>query len=64
MSKLVNQKKWLPLLILPTVALISSPLYSRTNPTLGGFPFFYWYQFVWILLSALITGLVHWKTHD
>jgi hypothetical protein len=31
------------------------PLYARMNPTLGGFPFFYWYQLAWVVVDA---GLV------
>jgi hypothetical protein len=31
------------------------PLYDKTDPTLWGFPFFYWFQFALILLSAVCT---------
>jgi hypothetical protein len=24
------------------------PLYARTGPRLGSFPFFYWYQLAWV----------------
>jgi len=39
-------------------------LYARTSPQLFGFPFFYWYQFAWVILSALITGLVYVRTRE
>jgi len=26
---------------------------------LFGFPFFYWYQFAWVPLSAVLTGIVY-----
>ena len=52
-------RKWLWLLAIPFIALLSTPLYSRINPVVWGFPFFYWYQFLWIPLSAAITFLVH-----
>jgi hypothetical protein len=56
------RRKWLWLLLIPYLALLWSPLYSRVTPTLFGFPFFYWYQLAWIPLSALITGLVYRKS--
>jgi hypothetical protein len=31
------------------------PLYDKTDPTLWGFPFFYWFQFAMILMSAALT---------
>ena len=38
------------------VAAIVLPLltwtYSRDSPRLFGFPFFYWYQFLWVFLAA------------
>ena len=38
------------------VAAIVIPLltstYSRDAPRLFGFPFFYWYQFIWVFLAA------------
>ncbi len=45
----------------------SSSLWSRcfgcrpitgSSPTLGGVPFFYWYQLAWILIGAAIVLLV------
>lgn len=33
------------------------PLYMTDQPRLNGMPFFYWYQLMWIPLSAgLLTG--------
>jgi hypothetical protein len=44
------------LLALPFAAILWVPLYARTEPRLGGLPFFYWYQFAWIVLTcALMT---------
>jgi len=51
------------LLIIPFVAMLWVPFSNRTEPTLGGFPFFYWYQLLWILLSGLIIGLVYLLEH-
>ena len=56
-----NKKRavWNWLLILPAIALAFPAVYSRATPQLFGFPFFYWYQIAWILLSALITAIVY-----
>ncbi len=43
------------LLAIPMIGLAVVPLYSRTTPVLFGFPFFYWYQFLWVLISAVLT---------
>lgn len=51
--------RWNWLLVLPALGLLFPALYARETPTLFGFPFFYWYQFAWVLLTAAITGLVY-----
>jgi hypothetical protein len=40
------------------------PSYNRIEPQLWGFPFFYWYQLLWVLISAVITALVYFMTRD
>ena len=47
------------LLLIPLVALAIVPVYSRATPKLWGFPFFYWYQFVWVLITAALTYLAY-----
>ncbi|MDT0262386.1 DUF3311 domain-containing protein [Jatrophihabitans lederbergiae] len=44
------------LLAIPVLALLIVPIYARRGPELWGFPFFYWYQMLWVLLSGLFTG--------
>ncbi len=34
------------------------PVFNRTAPTFWGFPFFYWYQMLWVILCAGTVGLV------
>jgi Protein of unknown function (DUF3311) len=51
------------LLLLPLAGLLFPGIYSRTTPALFGFPFFYWYQFAWVLITAGITGLVYLLTN-
>lgn len=53
---------WYWLLILPFIGLLFPGIYARSTPTLWGVPFFYWYQFSWVVLSSLITGLVYLRT--
>jgi hypothetical protein len=50
---------WNLLLIIPALALIFPEVYARATPELFGVPFFYWYQFAWIILTGLITAFVY-----
>jgi hypothetical protein len=43
------------LLSIPVVALLWVGSYSSVEPTFAGFPFFIWYQFVWVFLCAACT---------
>jgi hypothetical protein len=45
------------LLAIPFFAYIVLPLYDRVKPELAGLPFFYWYQILWLGLSALFFGI-------
>lgn len=51
------------LLILPFVAMMWVSSYNRIDPVLLGIPFFYWYQLLWVLLAAVITGIVYKAEH-
>lgn len=46
------------LLIIPFVATLLPFLYNRAQPPLFGMPFFYWYQLLWVLITAAILGIV------
>jgi hypothetical protein len=52
------------LLVIPFIALLWVPLYNRIEPAIWGVPFFYWYQFLWVLLTSLLILLVHGLTAD
>ncbi|WP_243060466.1 DUF3311 domain-containing protein [Nocardioides sp. SR21] len=44
------------LLLAPAVVLpLWVSLYDRTDPTLFGFPFFFWFQFALIILAVMLT---------
>ncbi|HEX3982919.1 MAG TPA: DUF3311 domain-containing protein [Acidisoma sp.] len=49
---------WRILLILPVIAVLAVGFFNRSAPSFLGFPFFYWYQMLWVLLCSVITGLV------
>lgn len=54
---------WYAILVVPFIALLC-PVYLRQTPALFGFPFFYWYQIVWLLISAALTALVYRQVRD
>jgi Protein of unknown function (DUF3311) len=44
------------LILAPIVALLWVGSYAKATPKLWGFPFFYWYQFLWVFLAAGCTS--------
>ena len=52
------------LLLIPYAAMMWVPSYNRVEPMVAGIPFFYWYQFVWVLLSSVVTGTVYLLTRE
>ena len=52
------------LLVVPFVATLVPPFYARREPSLLGFPFFYWYQILWIVLSAVLVWFVYLATRE
>lgn len=43
-------------LLLPAVVVpLLVPLYDQADPTLFGFPFYYWFQFALIIGAAVLT---------
>lgn len=58
-----KRRSWsLLLLVLPYLGLCFPQIYARATPALFGFPFFYWYQFAWVLLASALMGIVYWKS--
>jgi len=58
-SSATGGRGWLWLLLLPFAALLVPPLYAHESPHLWGIPFFYWYQGVWLIITAGITTVVY-----
>jgi hypothetical protein len=56
-----NRAGWKLLLVLPYLALCFPQLYARATPEMLGFPFFYWYQLLCVILTAGLLGLVYRK---
>jgi Protein of unknown function (DUF3311) len=67
-----SSRRWLPIYALLAPAIILPlwvALYDREDPTLFGFPFFFWFQFALILLAVALTLpayflAVHADRHD
>ena len=55
---------WYLLLVLPFVGLLIPSIYAHETPKLFGFPFFYWYQFAWVIVAAGLTIVVYKVTKD
>jgi hypothetical protein len=47
------------LVLIPVVLALSVPFYQRTTPTLGGLPFFYWFQMAMAVAAAGACGITY-----
>jgi hypothetical protein len=50
---------WIVIAILLAASLIGTlwvPFYNHLTPAHGGFPFFYWYQLMWVPIVAILAG--------
>ncbi len=47
------------LLVIPYIGTLWVSTYTSITPELWGIPFFYWYQFLWVGISAAITVVVY-----
>ena len=54
----VNSSLWTWLLVLPFIGVLIPAFYNKKDPELGGVPFFYWYQMLWIVISVAVTIVV------
>jgi uncharacterized membrane protein YhdT len=59
-SRSRKSRSWLLwLLIIPFIALLIPQFYNYNTPTFIGIPFFYWYQLLWIIITAILTAVVY-----
>ena len=54
-----DRSPWNWLLAVPIVLPLLVPLFNREDPTLFGWPFFYWFQLSLVALGVLTTSLVY-----
>ena len=59
---MMARRAWYWLLALPFIALLDVPIYDRIDPRFAGIPFFYWYQLAWVVLTAILLGVVYLAT--
>jgi hypothetical protein len=49
-------------LVIPFIGTLWVPFYNAVDPKLGGVPYFYWYQFLWIGISVCLTTITYFAT--
>jgi uncharacterized membrane protein HdeD (DUF308 family) len=54
-----DRSPWNWLLLVPVVVPLLVPLYNSVEPTLGGWPLFYWLQLLFVALGVATTALVY-----
>ncbi len=61
-----RQRRWYvyALLAIPFVGTLWVPFYDAVEPRLAGVPYFYWYQFAWIGIGAVVTGAAYFLTRE
>jgi hypothetical protein len=57
-----DRSPWNWLLLVPIVVPLIVPLYNSLDPTIGGWPRFYWLQLLWVVLGVATTSLVYLMT--
>ncbi len=53
---------WVAVTILLLIGILGTlwvPIYARTRPMWGAFPFFYWYQLIWVPAVAVLSWLCY-----
>ncbi len=53
---------WYLLFVVQFVGVLWPPFFNSAEPRLLGLPFFYWYQLLWVIISAVITATVYLAT--
>ena len=53
---------WIMIAILLAASLVGTlwvPFYNHLTPAFGGFPFFYWYQLMWVPIVAILSAAAY-----
>lgn len=56
---------WVLITVLILISILGTlivPIYARSSPYIGAFPFFYWYQLLCVLICAVLTAIVYFAT--
>lgn len=59
MTILKRASSYVVLFGIPYGGVLWVALYNRIHPVLFGCPFFYWFQFLWIIVTAIITAFAY-----
>ena len=55
---------WYLLFAVQFIAVLWVPFFNKAEPYFVGVPFFYWYQMLWVIISAVLTAMVYLATAD
>jgi hypothetical protein len=47
------------LLVIAVAGTLAVPIYARKTPVLLDFPFFYWYQLLWVPVVGILCGIAY-----
>ena len=45
--------------IIPFVAVLGVAIYDKASPEFAGFPFFFWWQLLWVGVTAGLMGIAY-----
>ena len=45
--------------MIPFIAMLWIPFYASGTPVVGGFPFFYWYMLLWVVLTGVLSLILY-----
>jgi len=55
-----RRRWWYLLFAIPFIAVLWPGFYNQQDaPALMGIPFFFWYQVLWVVISAVLTMIVY-----
>jgi Protein of unknown function (DUF3311) len=53
---------WVLITVLVLISILGTlivPIYARSTPAIGAFPFFYWYQLLWVPFVAILMAVCY-----
>jgi Protein of unknown function (DUF3311) len=53
---------WVLITVLVLISILGTlivPIYTRSEPAIGPFPFFYWYQLLWVPFVAALMAICY-----